>query len=260
VLPPLWVLIVGCALFGLAIGSFLNVVIVRVPDHESIVSPPSSCPYCHTPIAVRDNIPVVSWLLLRGRCRTCQATISVRYPLVELASAALFAGTAARFGYVWELPAYLALFAGLLALSWIDCEHLLLPRTIVYPLGLIVAVLLVVASAATDKWHSLLVGALSAVVWFVLFFLLNLFSPRLLGFGDVRLALVLGLSLGWLGVGYVLFGFVAGNFVGAVIGLALIAAKQIDRQQQIPYGVFLAAGAGIAVFAGPEVLNWLHHS
>jgi leader peptidase (prepilin peptidase)/N-methyltransferase len=250
----LGLLIVGCAVLGLAVGSFLNVVIYRVPRRESVVSPPSACPTCHTPISPRDNIPVVSWLLLRGRCRSCDAPISARYPLVELAAAGLFAGTAARFGYQWDLPAFLVLFAGLLALSCIDVEQLLLPKRIVYPLLGLVAALLAMAAAATGQWHDLLVGALCALGWFILFFGLNAVSPRLLGFGDVRLALVIGLALGWLGIRYVVLGFFAANLIGAVIGIALIATKRIGRQQQIPYGVFLALGTAFAVFAGPELL------
>src|SRR5271170_5645896 len=113
----LGVLIVVCGLFGLAIGSFLNVVIYRVPRGLSVVSPRSACPGCGNPIAERDNVPIVSWLLLRRRCRHCSEPISVRYPMVELACAGLFAGTAARFGYDWAVPAFLVLFAGLLALS-----------------------------------------------------------------------------------------------------------------------------------------------
>jgi leader peptidase (prepilin peptidase)/N-methyltransferase len=251
----LGVLIGYCALLGLAVGSFLNVIIYRVPRHESILSPPSACPSCGAPIAHRDNVPVVSWLVLRGRCRACSSPISVQYPLVELATAALFAGTAARFGFNWDLPAFLAFQAGLLALAYIDFERMLLPKAIVYPHLAIVGALLVLAAAATGQWHDLLVGVLCALGWFVTFFALNAISPRLLGFGDVRLALVLGLALGWLGVRYVLLGFFAANIIGAIIGIALIATKRISRKQQIPYGVFLAMGAALAVFAGPELLR-----
>ena len=125
----------GCGLFGLLIGSFLNVVIWRVPRGESIVSPPSHCPGCDTEIAPYDNIPVLSWLVLRGRCRHCGTRISVRYPLVELASAGLWVAMALRFGWSWELPAYLVLVSALLALSLIDLDTFLLPNKIVYPLA-----------------------------------------------------------------------------------------------------------------------------
>src|SRR5580704_5988654 len=137
----------------------------------------STCPSCGTPILERDNIPVLSWLLLKGRCRTCKAPISAKYPLVEATCAALFAGCAARFGYRWDLPAFLALFAGLLALSWIDIERMLLPKKIVYPLTILVTVLLVLAAAATDNWHDLLIGVACAAGWFVVFFAMNLASP-----------------------------------------------------------------------------------
>jgi leader peptidase (prepilin peptidase)/N-methyltransferase len=224
-----------------------------------VVSPSSACPTCHTPIAPRDNVPVVSWLLLRGHCRSCHAPISARYPLVELAAAGLFAGAAARFGYNWALPAFLTLLAGLLALACIDLELMLLPKKIVYPLTGLVGALLLMAAVATGQWHDLLVGVFCALAWFILFFVLNYASPRLMGFGDVRLALVLGLALGWLGWRYVLLGFFAANLIGAVIGVALIAAKKMTRKQQIPYGVFLALGTALAVFAGSELLRPFTH-
>lgn len=251
----LGVLIGVCAIFGLVVGSFLNVVIYRVPRGESIVSPRSACPACGTPIRERDNVPVVSWLLLGGKCRFCRAPISPRYPLVELGCAALFAGTAARFGYQWVLPTYLVLFAGLFALSCIDLERLLLPKVIVYPLTLLVAALLLLAALATGDWHAFVVAVLCAVAWFAVFFVLNFISPRVLGFGDVRLALVLGLALGWLGIGYVLLGFFAANLIGALIGIVLIATKHLTRSDRIPYGVFLALGCAFSVFAGPELLR-----
>jgi leader peptidase (prepilin peptidase)/N-methyltransferase len=251
----LGVLIGLCGLFGLAIGSFLNVVIYRVPRNMSVVSPRSACPSCGASIAGRDNVPVLSWQLLGRCCRYCHEPISVRYPLVELACAGLFAGTAARFGYDWALPAFLTLFAGLLALSVVDVETMLLPKKIVWPLLVLVAGLLFVAAVATGRWRELFVGVVCAAAWFAVFFLLNFVSPRLLGFGDVRLAPVLGVALGWLGVRYVLLGFFAANLIGAVIGVALIASKRMTRQQQFPYGVFLALGCAVAVFAGPELLR-----
>lgn len=252
------ILIGSCAALGLVVGSFLNVVIYRVPRQKSVVSPRSACPNCHVPIAARDNIPVASWLLLKGRCRSCQAPISVRYPLVELATAGLFAGTAARFGEDWALPAYLVLFAGLLTLACIDLERLVLPKRIVNPLLGLVTALLLLAAAMTGRWNHFLVGGLCAMGWFIAFLALNAVSPRALGFGDVRLAPVLGLALGWLGPRYVLLGFFAANLCGAVIGMALIAAKRMSRRQQIPFGAFLALGTALAVFAGPELLRPFH--
>jgi leader peptidase (prepilin peptidase)/N-methyltransferase len=248
-------LIVGCGVAGLAVGSFLNVVIYRVPRHESIVTPPSHCPACSVPIREYDNIPVISWLVLRGRCRTCGAAISPRYLVVELLTAALFAGLAARMGYAWQLPAYIILVAALLALACIDLELLVLPKKVIYPSLILVTALLVMASAATDDWDRLLVGALYAAGWFAVFFLMNFASPRVLGFGDVRLAPLLGLALGWLGWRYVVLGFFSANLIGAAIGVALIATKRMNRDQPVPYGVFLAAGTALAIFAGPEILS-----
>jgi leader peptidase (prepilin peptidase) / N-methyltransferase len=248
-------LLIGlCALLGLAIGSFLNVVIYRVPLHKSIVLPRSSCPTCSAPILERDNIPVLSWLVLKGKCRSCNASISARYPIVELTCAALFAGAAARFGFDWYLPVTLVLFATLLALSCIDLEHLLLPKVIIYPALITVLALLVLDSSITDSWHRLLIASICSAVWFAIFFLINAAGPRLLGFGDVRLSLLLGLSLGWLGIRYVILGFFASNVLGAIIGLFLIATNKRTRNQPLPYGVYLALGTALALYAGPEIL------
>ena len=252
---PLWLLILVCGAFGLAIGSFLNVVIYRVPRKESIVTPRSACPSCGTELAARDNIPVLSWMLLRGKCRTCGAPISWQYPVVELLTAGLFAGVAGRFGYDWAVPAYLALFGGLVALSWIDVERMLLPKAIIYPVSVLVAALLLLPAGVYGAWHSYWVAWTFAGGWFLLFYLMWFASPRLLGYGDVRLAPVLGLSLGWLGWRYVVLGFFAANLIGALIGIGLIVAKKAERQSRVPYGVFLALGTALAVFCGPEVLD-----
>lgn len=250
----LTLLIAICFLLGLAIGSFLNVLIYRIPIHQSIVTPRSSCPECKTQILDRDNIPVLSWLLLRGKCRSCGTPISIRYPLVELSCAALFAGAAGRFGYDWYLPASLVLLASLLALSYIDIEHLTLPKVIIYPSLFAVIAFLVVDAAVNHAWHRLLIAAICAVAWFVMFFIINAVEPRFLGFGDVRLSLLLGFALGWLGVRYVILGFFAGNLFGVIIGIYLIATKRRTRDQPIPYGVFLSLGTALALFAGSEIL------
>lgn len=259
-MPRLALLIMGCGLLGLLIGSFLNVVIHRIPLHLSVVRPRSSCPHCGALIRERDNIPVISWILLRGRCRNCGGPISVRYLLVELSTGALFAGAAARVGFDWYLPALLALFAGLFALAVIDFERMILPKPIVYATLGAESLLLVLAAVATGHWHRLVVAGACALAWFVLFFVINLASPRVLGFGDVRLSPVLGLGLGWLGVGYVVVGFFLANFIGAVIGLTLIATRRMDRSQPVPYGVFLAMGTAAIVFIGPAFMSRLHLS
>lgn len=252
-------LIIYCSIMGLVVGSFLNVVIYRIPRHLSIIRPRSACPNCHHAIAERDNIPVVSWILLRGRCRHCHFTISLRYPLVELATGVLFALTTWRVGVHLDLVAYLILVAALVALALIDLEQLLLPRSIVYPTLFAVAGWLLISAAHYGQWHRLEVAAICAAAWFALFFTLNFFSPRSLGFGDVRLSLVLGIALGWLGVGVLLIGFFASNLIGALVGLSLIATKKRTRDEPIPYGVYLAAGTILAVLVGPALLTHWHY-
>jgi leader peptidase (prepilin peptidase) / N-methyltransferase len=249
----LGILVASCALIGLAVGSFLNVVIYRVPRKESIVTPRSACPDCGTPISNRDNVPVVSWLMLRGRCRSCGLRISPRYPLVEAATAALFVGVALRIGAHAALPAFLVMVAGLLALGCIDVETKLLPRRVVYVVFALLVVLLAAAAAISGHWRPLLLAAIFSASWFLLFFAINLVDSRLLGFGDVRLALVLGFGLGWLGVPAVLIGFFSANLIGAACGLALIVAKRSNRATPLPYGAFLALGAMLAIFIGPSL-------
>ena len=247
-------LIIYCAVAGLIVGSFLNVVIYRIPRHLSIVRPRSSCPRCGQLIAARDNVPVLSWLLLHRRCRHCGEPISIRYPLVELATGALFAGTAARVGYRADLPALLILVSGLFALAMIDAEFLILPRRIVYAVLGLEILALGAAAADLGAWRRLLIAALVGVCWFTVFFVINAVSPRALGFGDVRMSLLLGFGLGWLGVGTAILGFFSANVIGVTVGVALLAAKRIERRQPIPYGVFLALGAAFSIYAGPELL------
>jgi leader peptidase (prepilin peptidase)/N-methyltransferase len=246
-------LVIAAALYGLVIGSFLNVVIYRVPNKLSVVRPASACPGCHQPIAPRDNIPVVSWLLLRGRCRHCHMSISPRYPLVELLTGVLFVAVALRFGWSWSLPAEIILTGGLLALAFIDLDHLLLPRVIVYPLGAGVLAGLLLASGVQHTWHRLGVAAICAAVEFAVLFTINLISPRSLGFGDVRLGPVIALGLGWLGWRYAFLGFLAANLIGAVVGVAVIAAKKGNRKTPIPFGVFLALGAVLTMLFGGAI-------
>lgn len=246
-------LLVAAVLYGLAVGSFLNVVIYRVPNKQSVVRPGSACPGCGQPITARDNIPVVSWLLLRGRCRNCGMRISARYPLVELLTAAVFLAVALRFGWSWSLPGEIVFAAGLVTLSFIDLDHLLLPRVVVYPLGVTVLAALVLAAAIQGSWHRLGVAAICAAVEFAVLFAINFISPRSLGFGDVRFGPVIALALGWIGWRYAFVGFLAANLIGAAVGVALIAARRAGRRTPIPFGVFLSVGAFATMLFGGAI-------
>lgn len=203
---------------GLIIGSFLNVVIHRVPRGESIVSPPSACPSCHHEIRARDNIPVVSWLLLHGRCRDCGNAISARYPLIELATALLFAAMAWQFGLSWQLPAYMYFTAMAVTLAMIDYDTKRLPNVIVLPSYVVGGVLLLLPAIADGRWSDYLTAWLGAVVLFALYFVLAWVYPAGMGFGDVKLAGVIGLYLGWLGWGTL----AVGGFLGFLLGVFLV--------------------------------------
>jgi leader peptidase (prepilin peptidase)/N-methyltransferase len=247
---------VVCAVLGLSVGSFLNVVIHRLPAKESVVRPRSRCPQCGTELASRDNIPVVSWLLLRGKCRTCGAPISARYPLVEMLTAALFAAVGVRFADSWALPAYLLLVASLIAITFIDLEHYIIPNRIVYPTLFAGGALLVGAAlleGESDRITHAAIGGFAA--WFALL-VVHFIQPRGMGFGDVRLSAVLGMYLGWIDVELVLLGMLLGFLLGAVVGLALVATKVRGRKDAVPFGPFLATGAIIAILASDPIVRW----
>jgi len=249
-------LVVLIAVLGLLVGSFLNVVIWRVPRKESVVRPPSHCPQCGTPISPRDNVPVVSWLLLRGKCRHCGNPIPVRYPLVEAAGGVLFAAVALRFGMDWALPAYLVLTAALLAISIIDLEHFIVPDRITAPLTVSSLVLLGVAAGADGDWSRYGRSLLGGLAFFAFLLLLNIINPRGMGMGDVKLAFSLGLFLGWLGWGQVFLGGFLSFLLGAVVGVALIATKVKTRKDHVPFGPFLATGTLITILWAAPILRW----
>lgn len=250
-------LVLLAALLGLAVGSFLNVVIHRVPRKESVMAPRSRCPGCGTELANRDNIPLVSWLLLRGRCRTCGMAISPRYPAVELGTASLFAVLAARFSEdVAVLPAFLVLGAALLAISLIDLEHFIVPNRVVYPTLFIIAPLLVIAAVVEDDLASIRGAVLGGLLGFGILFLIHVVSPKGMGFGDVRLAGLLGVALGWLSLGHVLLGLFLGFLTASVVSLTLIGLKVRTRKDRIPFGPFLALGGLLAIVVGEPILRW----
>ena len=245
-------LTVACALVGLAIGSFLNVVVWRVPRGESVVRPASACPRCGAAIRSRDNVPVLGWLLLRGRCRACSGRISARYPLVELLTAGLFAVTALRFGFDPVLPAFLYLAAVGVALALIDLDHKRLPDALTLPSYPVGAVLLGAAAllGSDGSWVRAVLGGLAM---FALYFGLCFAYPAGMGFGDVKLSGVLGLYLGWLGWDAWCVGLFLGFLLGALFGLALIVGRRGGRKTAVPFGPFMLAGALVAILVGPEL-------
>jgi leader peptidase (prepilin peptidase) / N-methyltransferase len=249
-------LVLLAGLFGLAIGSFLNVVIWRVPRKESVVRPPSHCPQCETPIRPADNVPVLSWLMLRGKCRHCGNPIPIRYPLVEAGNGVLFAAVAARFGASWELPAYLVLTASLLAISLIDLEHFIVPDRITSPLTVSALALLGLAAVAEANGWRFGRALLGGLAYFAFLLLLNILYPKGMGMGDVKLAFSLGLYLGWLGWGQVFLGGFLAFLLGAGVGLALIATKVKSRKDVVPFGPFLALGALLTILSGDPILRW----
>ncbi len=247
------VLAAFAGVFGLLIGSFLNVVVHRVPRGESVVRPPSACPGCSTPIRPRDNIPVAGWLLLKGKCRDCAEPISPRYPIVEAATAALFAVTALRFGFDPVLPAYLYLAAVGLALALIDLDCKRLPDALTLPSYPVAAVLLGAAALLGSDSGDFLRALLGGTAMFAVYFALCFAYPAGMGFGDVKLAGVLGLYTAWLGWGAWAVGLFLGFFLGGVFGIALIAVKKGGRKTAVPFGPFMLVGALIAVLVGPEL-------
>lgn len=255
-LAPVLSLLAG--LLGLAIGSFLNVVVWRVPRGESLLVPASACPRCAHPIRPRDNVPVASWLLLGGRCRDCGEPISARYPIVEAATAAAF--VAVTLGtLLWSpervaaLPALLVLAALSIALALIDIDTHRLPNAIVLPAYPAVAALLILASAlgaGGADWPALARAAVGGVLLFAFYFLLVLISPRGMGMGDVKLAGVLGLYLGWFGWASLIVGAFAAFLLGGVYAISLLVSRRASRGSGVPFGPWMLAGAWVGIVLG----------
>jgi leader peptidase (prepilin peptidase) / N-methyltransferase len=246
-------------LFGLLAGSFAGVVIHRLPRHESLVRPGSHCPACDAPVAWRDNVPLIGWLLLRGRCRRCRAPIPLRYPAVEAAMGGLWFLITLRLtgeGLGWAVPAYLVLAFVCLVLAVIDATTGLLPNRITYPAFPAVAALLVVASVGHGDLGRLGRGLLAAAATGAFFLLLALISPRGMGLGDVKLAPTLGLGLGWLSWGAVAVGVFAAFLLGGLAGLAGMLALGLSRKSLLPFGPWLVAGALLGILAGGQVAGW----
>ena len=248
--PLIWLVYAG--LFGACIGSFLNVVIYRLPLGQSIVSPPSRCPKCGYRLQWYDNVPIVGWLLLGGRCRKCKNSISVQYPIVELITALMFVLV------VWLTPpgplliTRLLLVCILIVLFGIDLEHQILPNSITLP-GIVTGLLLslIAPPGLRDALIGVVVGGgiLYAIAWG--YYLWR--REEGLGMGDVKMLAMIGAFLGWKAV---LVTLVLSSFSGALIGVALIAAQRGGMKLALPFGTFLAIGAAVAMFAGEPLVNW----
>jgi len=253
-------LVIFCGIGGLLIGSFLNVVIWRVPRDESVVRPPSHCPACDTPIAPRDNVPVLSWLLLRGRCRACRAAISVRYPLVELATAGLFAGFAVRIGPHAALPAFLYLAGIGVALALIDLDVQRLPDVLTLPSYPVALVLLGIAAGAEGEGWPFARGLIGMAALFGFYATLWFVYPAGMGLGDVKLSGVLGLYLGWLSWAALVVGAASAFLIGAVVSIAVVVVRGGNRKTKVPFGPFMLVGVLIAVFAAHPIAHAYLHS
>ena len=239
--------VVVTGLFGAVIGSFLNVVVHRVPARESLVSPGSRCPSCGTPVKPYDNVPVISWLVLRGRCRSCGAPISPRYPLVELTTALVFAAVVAANGFDDDLVLELPFVSLLIALAAIDFDHRLLPNRIVYPM----AVYGVIATILVDR-GDLVENLIAGAGAFVFLLLAVLAYPRGMGMGDVKLAGAMGLYLGLSVIPALLVAFLSGS----VVGVFIIAREgAAGRKKAVPFGIFLAFGGIVGVLFGPDLID-----
>mgnify|MGYP000117793760 CR=1 FL=1 len=264
--------------FGACIGSFLNVVIYRVPNEQSVVFPNSACPKCKKPIALYDNIPVISWLILRAKCRNCDQPIHWRYPAVELLTALVFLLVYSQVGFSAFLPVALAFVSTMIALIFIDSEHMILPNVITYPLfvfALLVRVIYPVVfgtsyfsdtlyaplnSIAGPPWLASLAGAiLGALVgggslWLVGEAWKRFRGVDAMGLGDVKMMLGVGALLGWRLAILTIF---LGAFSGAVIGgIVVLRQKDKDLQTQIPFGIFLGIGAILSLLFGERMIAW----
>jgi leader peptidase (prepilin peptidase)/N-methyltransferase len=256
------VIVVGAAVLGLVVGSFLNVCIARLPDDRSIVRPASACLSCGATIGWRDNIPILSFALLGGRCRSCGKAIGWRYPIIEAVTAALFAAAALRFGFGRDLLIALPLLAALVVVTAIDLEHQIIPHAVTVP-GMVYGIALNVATRRL-AWSDPLVGILAGGGPFLAIILATMAMGRLfrrfaylreggMGGGDMMLGAMLGAFLGWK---LALLSLMIGVFTGGLLAVALVATRTLERRDAIPFGPFIALGGAVGLFWGEGLLTW----
>ncbi len=249
------ILFVFAGLLGLVVGSFLNVVVYRVPLGMSVVRPPSRCPGCEAGISPRDNVPVLSWVLLRGRCRQCRTRISARYPAVELATAGCFVAVAARFGLDWQLLAFEYFAAIAVALALIDIAVYRLPDVMVLPSIPITLALLAIPAGLDHRWDDLGRAVLGGLIFSGVLFVLAVAKPGGMGLGDVKLGAILGMLLAWLSWGHLAGGFFAGFLLGAIYSIFVVIAKGGNLKSKIPFGPFLLGGTLLFILVGQPVID-----
>jgi leader peptidase (prepilin peptidase)/N-methyltransferase len=249
--------IVISALYGLLAGSFLTVVVDRVPRGASVVTPGSACGNCGLRLGPRDLVPVFSWLVLRGKCRQCHTSIGTEPLVLELSTSFLFGLTAWHFGLSWMTPAYCVLMAGLVALSWVDLRTKRLPREITYWTAIVGVPLLCVAALVEHEPRRMLTMLLGAAISLAVMWLIYVVSRGGMGDGDVRLAPLLGAYLGWLNPGLALVGLFFGFLTGAIVGVVMLVASQGDRKTAVPFGPFLALGTVVAIFVGQTYIDFI---
>lgn len=244
--------LVLAALFGLVIGSFLNVCIYRLPRDLSIVWPASRCTSCSRELAWYENVPVLSWAALRGRCRTCGERISVMYPIVEAVTATMFVVMALHYGLTPLLGVRVVFGCAMIVLFVIDLQHQILPNEITVP-GIVAG--LVASVFLPPGWRDALIGAVAGggVLWLIAFTYERLRGKEGLGFGDVKMLAMIGAFLGWK---LMLLTLVFASFTGSFVALLLMLARRADWQSKLPLGTFLALGAVLASVWGDAVVNW----
>ena len=246
----------ACLVLGLVVGGALTTLMARIPNGEPLLHPGPRCRTCEAPIALRDQVPVLSWLLLRGRCRACGTAIPARYPVVEGVTGLLFLGTALWLGPSWALPAGLYLAALTVVATAIDIDHHRLPDVLVLPSYPIMLGLLLLATAGPEDFADLGRAVLGGVAMFLGYFVLALINPSGMGGGDVKLAGVLGMALGWVGWWPVLVGAFAGFFIGAFAGLVLLLLRRASRKSHIPFGPFMFVGTYVGLLFGEDFGRW----